>query len=217
MIKQVLLIMYLAIIPVAVFSQDKMAAISPTDVKMKSVDTLMLHQLRSREIGIITANKNKNLIPDSFVVNLKHFRMPTPSKVITSGYGKRWGRMHKGLDIKVYIGDTIVSAFDGKVVKVAEEPNGYGKYIVVKHNNGLETVYAHLSKHLVVQNQNVKAGIPIGLGGNTGRSTGSHLHFETRLFGIAINPAYMFDFVHQDVTDDFYVFRKKEHTVISKK
>jgi murein DD-endopeptidase MepM/ murein hydrolase activator NlpD len=119
--------------------------------------------------------------------------------------------MHKGLDIKVYIGDTIRAAFDGKIRVVRYEANGYGNYVVIRHNNGLETIYGHMSKHLVSENQHVRAGDPIGLGGNTGRSTGSHLHFETRLCGVALNPALMFDFRNQDVTDDYYVFRKRTY------
>ena len=116
--------------------------------------------------------------------------------------------MHKGLDIKVYIGDTIRAAFSGKVRIVRYEANGYGNYVVIRHNNGLETIYGHLSRQLVHENQTVRAGQPIGLGGNTGLSTGSHLHFETRLCGVALNPALFFDFRNQDVTGDFYTFRR---------
>ena len=134
--------------------------------------------------------------------------MPTTSRVLTSNFGHRWGRQHKGLDIKVYIGDTIRAAFDGKVRVVRYEGRGYGKYVVIRHDNGLETYYAHMSKQLVVEDQEVRAGDPIGLGGNTGRSTGSHLHFETRLCGVALNPALMFDFRNQDVVDDYYTYRK---------
>ena len=134
--------------------------------------------------------------------------MPTSSRVITSQFGPRWGRQHKGLDIKVYIGDTIRAAFTGKVRIVRYEAKGYGNYVVIRHNNGLETIYGHLSKHLVRENQVVRAGQPIGLGGNTGRSTGSHLHFETRLCGVALNPALFFDFRNQDITGDFYTFRR---------
>ena len=137
--------------------------------------------------------------------------MPTPSRVITSDFGSRWGRQHKGLDIKVYIGDTIRSAFSGKVRIVRYEAKGYGNYIVIRHPNGLETIYGHLSKHLVTENQVVRAGEPIGLGGNTGRSTGSHLHFETRLCGVALNPALFFDFRNQDITGDHYVFLKDRY------
>ena len=137
--------------------------------------------------------------------------MPTTSRVITSNFGSRWGRQHKGLDIKVYIGDTIRSAFSGKVRIVRYEGGGYGKYIVIRHNNGLETIYGHLSKQLVEENQTVRAGEVIGLGGNTGRSTGSHLHFETRLCGVALNPALMFDFREQDVTGDYYAFNRSTY------
>ena len=73
--------------------------------------------------------------------------MPTTSRLVTSNFGARWGRQHKGLDIKVYIGDTIRAAFSGKVRIVRNEGarKGYGKYIVIRHNNGLETIYGHLS------------------------------------------------------------------------
>ena len=125
------------------------------------------------------------------------------------GYGKYVVIRHdNGLDLKVNIGDTIVAAFDGKVRIVKYERRGYGKYVVIRHDNGLETIYGHLSKQLVEENQLVKAGEVIGLGGNTGRSTGSHLHFETRFLGIAINPIYMFDFPKQDIVADTYTFRK---------
>jgi murein DD-endopeptidase MepM/ murein hydrolase activator NlpD len=150
-------------------------------------------------------------LPDSFRINLRGFHMPCDSRVVTSNFGARWGRMHKGTDIKVYIGDTIRAAFSGKVRIVRYEAAGYGKYVVIRHNNGLETVYGHMSAWLVEENQTVKAGQPIGLGGNTGRSTGSHLHFETRLCGVAINPTTFFDFVNQDVVADSYLFKKANY------
>lgn len=186
---------------------------------MKAVDTLALRNLINKEqMGSPSAQLYKEWnnkyahrateLPDSFLINLKHFCMPTTSKVITSNFGRRWGRMHKGIDVKVYIGDTIRSAFSGKVRIVKYEANGYGNYVVIRHYNGLETIYGHMSKHLVKENQIVKAGEPIGLGGNTGRSTGSHLHFETRLCGVALNPALMFDFRNQDVTGDTYMFHR---------
>lgn len=150
------------------------------------------------------------IVPDSYTIDLTGFHMPTPSTKITSPFGPRWRRMHNGLDLKVNIGDTIVAAFDGKVRIVKYERKGYGKYVVIRHDNGLETVYGHLSKQLVEENQLVKAGEVIGLGGNTGRSTGSHLHFETRFLGIAINPVYMFDFPKQDIVADTYTFRKTQ-------
>jgi murein DD-endopeptidase MepM/ murein hydrolase activator NlpD len=151
-------------------------------------------------------------VPDSFRIDLRNFCMPTDSRVLTSNFGSRWGRQHKGLDIKVYIGDTIRAAFPGKVRVVRYEAGGYGNFVVIRHHNGLETIYGHMSKHLVKPDQDVKAGDPIGLGGNTGRSTGSHLHFETRLCGVALNPALMFDFRNQDVVGDDYMFRKSTYS-----
>lgn len=148
------------------------------------------------------------VVPDTYTIDLTGFCMPTPNTRITSPFGPRWRRMHNGLDIKVNVGDTIVAAFDGKIRIVKYERRGYGKYVVIRHDNGLETVYGHLSKQLVEENQLVKAGEIIGLGGNTGRSTGSHLHFETRFLGIAINPVYMFDFPKQDIVADAYTFKK---------
>lgn len=202
--------------------QDLLARQAPIDRKMKAVDSMALRRLIQAESydspaadlyndwNNRYAHKATNL-PDSFRISLRHFCMPTTNRVITSNFGSRWGRQHKGLDIKVYIGDTIRAAFSGKVRIVRYEGRGYGKYVVIRHNNGLETIYGHMSQQLVAENQEVRAGDPVGLGGNTGRSTGSHLHFETRLCGIALNPALMFDFKNQDVVDDYYVFRKSTY------
>ena len=118
--------------------------------------------------------------------------MPTKNQRITSkfGYRRRFRRQHKGLDVKVQIGDTIYAAFDGKIRVVADQGRrkGYGKYVVIRHDNGLETIYGHLSEHLVIENEYVRSGQPIGLGGNTGRSTGPHLHFEITENGERVNP-----------------------------
>jgi murein DD-endopeptidase MepM/ murein hydrolase activator NlpD len=116
--------------------------------------------------------------------------------------------VHQGLDIKVQTGDTIYAAFDGKVRITSYQRRGYGHYVVIRHNNGIETLYAHLSKKLVEANDNVKAGDPIGLGGNTGRSSGSHLHFETILMGKSLDPALMFDFKNQKMTGESYLYRR---------
>ena len=203
-----------------VCGQDLLARQAPVDRKMKALDTIALRHIIDRELAenpsamLYEEWSNKyahqaSVLPDTFRIDLRHFAMPTSSRVITSNYGRRWGRMHKGIDVKVYIGDTIRSAFDGKVRIVRYEAGGYGNFVVIRHNNGLETIYGHMSKQLVRENQQVRAGDPIGLGGNTGRSTGSHLHFETRLGGIALDPALMFDFRNQDVTADFYTYRSK--------
>ena len=201
--------------------QDLLARQAPIDKKMRSVDSVALQKLihtdnlQNPAFDLYQGWHNNYVnrynveMPKEYKIDLRHFCMPTPSRLITSNYGYRrtFGRMHKGLDIKVYIGDTIRAAFSGKVRIVAYERSGYGKYIVIRHPNGLETIYGHLSKQMVKEDQIVQAGEPIGLGGNTGRSTGSHLHFETRFLGQAINPAEMFDFVEQDVTGDYYLFR----------
>ena len=112
---------------------------------------------------------------------------------MTSEFGPRWHRYHYGTDLQLRIGDSVVSAFDG-VVRIVKLSKGYGNVILIRHNNGLETVYGHLSKQLVLPNQEVKAGELIAWGGNTGRSTGPHLHFETRYLGIPINPRELIDF-----------------------
>ena len=218
----------LILLSVPACAQDLLARQAPVDRRMRTVDTLSIQSIIEREM---TENPSAQLyddwnnvyahrateLPDSFRINLRNFCMPTTNRVITSKMGPRWGRMHKGLDIKVYIGDTIRAAFSGKVRIKKYERAGYGKYLVIRHNNGLETIYGHMSDWLVEENQVVKAGQPIGLGGNTGRSTGSHLHFETRLCVVALNPALLFDFVNQDVTADYYMFRKEtfEHESVA--
>ena len=147
-------------------------------------------------------------LPDSCVIDCSTFVLPMDSMTrVTSKYGPRRRRMHKGIDLKVQIGDTIRAAFDGKVRIKNFERRGYGYYLVIRHPNGLETVYGHLSKFLVGVNDIVRAGDPIALGGNTGRSTGSHLHFETRFLGQAINPADIIDFDNSIPHQDQYVFR----------
>ena len=212
-----------AMVSLSSFSQDLIARQAPIDKKLKTVDSLALQkQIRAEqsEYPALSLYPNWNnqyvhaygnaIIPDTYTIDLTGFHMPTPSTKITSPFGPRWRRMHNGLDLKVNIGDTIVAAFDGKVRIVKYERRGYGKYVVIRHDNGLETVYGHLSKQLVEENQLVKAGEVIGVGGNTGRSTGSHLHFETRFLGIAINPIYMFDFPKQDIVADTYTFRRTQ-------
>ena len=121
------------------------------------------------------------------------FVLPAPGYV-TSPYGWRRNRMHKGTDIKVQVGDSIRSAWPGQVRIVGWDPRGYGYFVVVRHDNGLDTVYGHLSRPLVDEYEPVKAGYVLGLGGNTGRSTGSHLHWEIRYLGEAMNPAGFVDF-----------------------
>ena len=218
-------ILVMAMVGLNAFSQDLIARQAPIDKKLKSVDSLALQkQIRAEQslypgLDIYPSWSNDHvqaygdaIVPDSYTFDLTGFCMPTSNTRITDifGYRPRRRRVHNGLDIKVLVGDTIRAAFDGKVriVKNQGRRRGYGQYIVIRHDNGLETVYGHLSKQLVSEEQLVKAGDVIGLGGNTGRSTGSHLHFETRFLGIPIDPALMFDFEKQDIMADSYTFHK---------
>ena len=143
--------------------------------------------------------------PDTFIVNLSNFTMPHEGRM-TSNFGRRGSRRyHYGIDLKVQVGDTIYAAFDGKVRVQQYERRGYGYYTVIRHVNGLETVYGHLSKFLVNENDFVRSGQPIALGGNTGRSTGSHLHFEVRFLGKPINPNFLIDFENKVCHRDEYL------------
>ncbi len=220
-VRKLFLLVALAVPFIAAKAQDMLVEEVAIAKQMKMVDSVALHNMLLNESYIIPAMdiypkwENSGVhfsatLPDSFRIDLTGFAMPTTNRKITDifGYRPRRRRVHNGLDIKVQKGDTIYAAFDGKVRITAYQRRGYGHYVVVRHNNGIETLYAHLSKKLVTENQNVKAGQPIGLGGNTGRSTGAHLHFETILLGKCINPALLFDFVNQDVTGDSYLYRK---------
>ena len=155
-------------------------------------------------------NYQSSNIPSTKNIDVSKYVMPVKHRTINShfGYRKQFGRMHKGTDLKASVGDTVYAAFNGKVRITKFERNGYGFYVVVRHDNGLETIYGHLSKFLVKENQYVKAGTPIALSGNTGRSTGPHLHFETRFMGVAINPEKIFDFINGTTHRDTYTFNK---------
>ena len=211
----------LFIVAAGVQAQD--AASEPVILhrSMEMVEAVERHDMLLNEANIIpsddmyptwtnTVVHYNSTLPDSFRIDLRNYVMPTPSTKITDifGYRPNRRRVHQGLDIKVQTGDTIYAAFDGKVRITSYQRRGYGYYVVIRHNNGIETLYAHLSKRLVDANQNVKAGDPIGLGGNTGRSSGAHLHFETILMGKSLDPALMFDFKNQKMTGDSYMYRK---------
>jgi murein DD-endopeptidase MepM/ murein hydrolase activator NlpD len=146
-------------------------------------------------------------LPDSVQIDCSHFVIPVPGQV-TSAFGPRRYRFHFGTDLRLNVGDNVVAAFSGKVRIIEYEARGYGNYIVIRHDNGLETVYGHLSAVLVNLNQKVKAGELIAYGGNTGHSTGPHLHFETRYLGNAINPATIIDFNTGLVFDRNYQITK---------
>jgi murein DD-endopeptidase MepM/ murein hydrolase activator NlpD len=125
-------------------------------------------------------------------INLEGYTHPNRN-VITSRFGFRRWKFHHGIDLRLAIGDSVRCAFDGRV-RIARRGKAYGNYVVVRHYNGLETTYAHLSKILVKVNDNIKSGDLLGWGGNTGRSTGPHLHYEIRYLGQAIDPMTIVDF-----------------------
>lgn len=220
----------LSMISLSSAAQDIIARQAPSDKHIKDIRKVKIsgHTLSSSAVDlqnpaseIYSGWKNDGIsnvaghVPSNFKIDLTGFCMPTSSRKVTSNYGPRWGRRHEGLDVKVYIGDTIRAAFDGKVRITQYNGSGYGYHVVIRHPNGLETLYGHLSKIIAKENQVVHAGDVIGLGGNTGRSTGSHLHFETRICGMPINPALLFDFENQDVTANSFVYRGGSVTKVS--
>lgn len=129
--------------------------------------------------------------------------------VITSRYGYRRGRYHNGIDIDLETGDEVGAAWDGKVRYAKFNTGGFGNLVIVRHNNGLETFYAHLSKIMVSPNQEVKAGDLLGLGGNTGNSRGSHLHFEVRFYDAPMNPEEIIDFEKKMCKDENLLIHKE--------
>ena len=218
-----------AMVSLSSFSQDLIARQAPIDKKLKSVDSLALQkQIRAEqsEYPALSLYPNWNnqyvhaygnaIIPDTYTIDLTGFHMPTPSTKITSPFGPRWRRMHNGLDLKVNIGDTIVAAFDGKVRIVKYERRGYGKYVVIRHDNGLESIYSHNSRNLVKSGDIVKAGDAVGLTGRTGRATTEHLHLEFRIDGQHFNPNLIFDMKGRTLRKTEIVCAKAGNRVIVK-
>ncbi len=139
----------------------------------------------------------------------KGWAIPTGEIKVTSRFGPRWGRLHAGTDLDLDTGDPVYSTFDGIVRISGYNYRGYGNYIVVRHYNGLETLYGHLSKRLLEPGQFVRAGDEIGKGGNTGRSTGSHLHYETRYEGNPFNPEFVFDYKQSKPRNQHIIITEK--------
>lgn len=166
-------------------------------------DTLSVH---SEKFDVLHFNDTVNLkLIGSYTCGYSH---PIAGHK-TSDFGFRRYRYHFGVDIDLETGDSVSSVFDGKV-RITNKSKSYGYIVVVRHNNGLETYYAHLSKILVKPGQEVQAGDVIGLGGNTGRSRGSHLHFEVRYKGQPINPNALIDFEHNQLRHCDYALSKAD-------
>lgn len=144
---------------------------------------------------------------DTVLIDLSTFSHPG-SRHVTSDFGFRKWRHHYGIDLKVDKGDSVYCAFDG-VVRITKRARDYGYYVLVRHMNGLETLYAHLSRILVNPGDSLKSGGLLGLGGSTGRSTGNHLHFETRYLGNPINPNDLIDFSKYEVKNNILLLNAK--------
>ncbi len=127
---------------------------------------------------------------------------------VYSRFGYRHRRRHQGVDLPLKTGTPVYAAFPGKV-RMAKRYAAYGNLVVIRHTNGLETFYGHLSRINVEAGEWVDAGEVIGLGGSTGRSTGAHLHFETRYMGYAFDPQWIIDFETGDLRKSLFVLKKK--------
>lgn len=158
-------------------------------------------------------------LPQSVAINLvdslKSYRFPYVGRV-TSRYGIRHRRAHNGIDIALKVGDTICSAFDGRVRFSKATDTGYGTLVIIRHDNGLETYHGHLSARLVEEGDRVVAGQPIALGGNSGRSTGPHIHFETRYYGQSFDPERIINFRTGELRRDSFLLSKNYFSIYSK-
>lgn len=162
---------------------------------------------------MLMADETSMLI-DLGLIQKEDYAFPLPgAKVISPYAGRR--RHHSGVDLKTCANDTIVSAFDG-IVRLAKPYHAYGNVIVVRHYNGLETVYSHNSKNLVKPGDHVKVGQPIALTGRTGRATTEHLHFEVRVNGQHFNPNMVFNLEERKLNDQCLVFTKKGNSIAVK-
>lgn len=146
----------------------------------------------------ISCSRKGIALPDSMLLDCSpsmvgEFVYPFKGRMLSPYGNKRRHHLHSGVDIKLQAGDTVKCVFNG-IVRMARRFHGYGLMVVVQHPNGLETLYAHLSKIIVSVGDKVAAGNPLGLGGRTGRATATHLHFETRFMGAHFDPAELLDY-----------------------
>ncbi|WP_280750915.1 MULTISPECIES: M23 family metallopeptidase [unclassified Parabacteroides] len=170
------------------------------------------HHVRSQDC-LLFCNSDTEIIDLAFLSE-NDYAFPLPgAKVISPYAGKR--SSHSGVDLKTCAHDTIVAAFDG-VVRMAQPYAAYGNVVVVRHYNGLETVYSHNSKNLVKSGDVVKAGYPVALTGRTGRATTEHLHFETRINGQHFNPSLVFDFTTKTLQPQNLLCIKKGSSIVVK-
>ena len=165
-----------------------------------------------REVQLSSLPKS---VAIGLVDSLKHYHYPYKGK-ISSRYGPRRRRNHNGVDLPLKIGDSIYAPFDGRVRYSQDTKTGYGKLIIIRHDNGLETYFGHLSERKVEAGQWVTAGDVVGLGGNTGRSTGPHLHFETRYYGQSFDPERLIDFGSGMLRRETFMLKRSYFDIYSK-
>lgn len=181
-----------------IYTLDDEGAESEDEILFEGFDTAAIH-LPKLDVSSIVEPIGIHLRDNA---HGNKFTWPTPwSARPSSHFGPRWRRFHYGLDLALPTGEPIYAAFDG-VVRISKYNRSYGNLVIIHHSNGLETYYAHMSQRNVVAGQQVKSGDVIGLCGNTGRSRGSHLHFEIRYMGNAINPEHVLDCSTHDLLSD---------------
>lgn len=162
----------------------------------------------------VELNSLAEATPIQLVDSLKSYHYPYIGR-ITSRYGPRRGRAHQGLDIALKVGEPVYAVFDGKV-RLSKAVGNYGNLVIIRHNNGLETYYAHLSERSVQSGDWVIAGQQIGLGGNTGRSTGPHLHFEVRYKGQSFDPERIIDFKTGELRREELLLKRRHFSIYAK-
>lgn len=194
------------------FTLDDVGAESEDEILLEGFDTAAIH----------LPKLDVNSISEPLVIRLRdkargeNFSWPTPfSARPSSHFGPRRRRFHYGLDLAQPTGEPIYAAFDG-VVRISKRNRSYGNLVIIHHANGLETYYAHMSRRDVVPGQQVKSGEIIGLCGNTGRSFGSHLHFEIRYMGNALNPEDILDCATHDLISDDLTITSSSFRKVSK-
>lgn len=193
-------------------------------LKNRTGDSLKITEFNLSDLSFYSATDEKILfplckldsLPATFNLTLEnrqlgHYLSPCKG-VVTSNYGWRDGRIHKGIDIDLNKGDKVLAAFDGKV-RFAKRQGGFGNVVILMHPNGLETVYAHLSRIKVKEGEVVLSGQMIGLGGNTGHSTGSHLHFEVHYLGHALNPGAIISFTEHKLYHESITIRNSKSSL----
>lgn len=148
--------------------------------------------------------------------SMNGYHTPYKPSPIRSRYGPRRGRAHQGVDLALKTGEPIYATFSGRVRISQYNRGGYGNLVIIRHDNGLETFYGHLSERMVEPNQWVEAGQIIGLGGSTGRSTGPHLHFETRYYGQSFDPERLIDFKTGNLNRDFFLLKRSYFSIYSR-